>query len=333
MNKQRKEIIASKVQMAFYKKCYAAFGYEVENEYRNKHHRYHTLVLSRTGNEMDEKKAESLRCMEQKLRIVEIIDQKKCNFLTLFFNLFVHVGIFCIQALIFSWLGLYTAHPAVMLRVGIVLMQIVLVFGLGIKLCEVIRWNGVQDTLKKEISAMETKDFSVTEMEEPCCISVLFTSGSGTVSRLIYWLTGRQYTHASIGLGKQTECFYSFNFRGFRTEHPSHRKIKNRKKNSLCYQFKVTKEEYQQLEKNIETYQRETQELHYNILGAILCVLRIYLPIKKKTDYFCSEFVSEQLREMNSFQLKKSARMYHPNNLAKTLSQQKNLYRVLVNEV
>ena len=333
MDEQRKEIIASKEQMAFYKKCYAAFGYEVENEHRNKHHLYHTLVLRSTENEMDEKRAESLRCMEQKLRIVEIIDQKKCNFLTLFFNLFIHVGIFCIQALLFSWLGLYTAHPAVMLRVGIVLMQIVLVFGLGIKLCEVIRWNRVQDGLKKEINTMETKDFSVTETEEPCYISVLFTSGSGIVSKLIYWLTGRQYTHASLGLGQQTACFYSFDFRGFRTEHPSHRKLKNGKKNSLCYQFQVTKEEYQQLEKNIEIYQREKQELHYNVPGAILCVLRIYLPVKKKTDYFCSEFVSEQLRKMDSFQLKKSARMYHPNNLAKTLSQQKNLYRVLVNEV
>lgn len=112
---------------------------------------------------------------------------------------------------------------------------------------------------------METKDFSVTETEEPYYISVLFTSGLGKVSTLIYWLTGRQYTHASIGLGKQTECFYSFDFRGFRTEHPSHRKLRNGK--------------------------------------------------------------------MDSFQLKKSARMYHPNNLAKTLSQQKNLYLVLVNEV
>ena len=50
-------------------------------------------------------------------------------------------------------------------------------------------------------------------------------------------------------------------------------------------------------------------------------------------DYFCSEFVSEQLQQLNSFHLKKAARMYVPNNLAKVLSRQPNLYRVLIDEV
>ena len=64
-----------------------------------------------------------------------------------------------------------------------------------------------------------------------------------------------------------------------------------------------------------------------------MCVLHIYLPVKQKKRYFCSEFVSEQLREISSLKLKKVPGMYLPNNLAKELIFQKNLYRVLVNEV
>lgn len=338
MMEQKKEIMVSGKEMEFYRKCYERFGYEVEEIQENKHQLYHTMILHKKEQREVAEEDEQLRCMEEKLRIVEIIDQKKSRFFVFFLNLLLHVAIFCIQAVIFERLELSTAHPAVMLRVGVVILQVVLVFGLGIKLWEWFRWNHVQKAIKDEILAMEMETpsgkFRAEEKTEtPYYVSVLFTRGVGLVSMLIYWGTGRQYTHASIGLGEQTECFYSFNFRGFRTEHPSHRKLKNGKKNSLCYQFRVTKEEYQQLEETIETYQREKQEFHYNMIGAVLCVLHIYLPVKKKTDYFCSEFVSEQLRKMDSFQLKKSARMYYPNNLAKTLCQQKNLYRVLVNEV
>jgi predicted oxidoreductase len=44
---------------------------------------------------------------------------------------------------------------------------------------------------------------------------------------------------------------------------------------------------------------------HYNLVGTVFCILRIYIPFKKKEDYFCSEFVSEQLKKMDSFKFKK----------------------------
>lgn len=78
---------------------------------------------------------------------------------------------------------------------------------------------------------------------------------------------------------------------------------------------------------------REKEKFGYNFTGTIFCILHIYLPFKRRYDYFCSEFVSEQLQQLNSFHLKKAARMYVPNNLAKVLSRQPNLYRVLIDEV
>ena len=71
----------------------------------------------------------------------------------------------------------------------------------------------------------------------------------------------------------------------------------------------------------------------YPTIRWVLCVLHIYKPSIGKKVYFCSEFVSEQLRALPSFQLKKAANMYLPTNLAKVLAMQKNLYRVYVNQV
>lgn len=337
--KYTKEIIASKGQLDFYKKCYAKYGYEVKEEYRNKYHLYYTLILQRKT-KLTEEQRENLRTMEEKLRMVEVIDQKKRRFFTLFFNLFIHASAFCVQGILLSWLGLYNAHPIVMLRVGIVILQGILIGGFVLKLWEWLKWSGIQKRLKQEVleeieakAGVAIKERGIKETEEKYHVSILFTRGTGTTSELLYWLTGRQYTHASLGLGLQTDCFYSFNYKGFREEHPAHRKLKKEKKHSLCYQFSITKEEYKRLENLIETYKKEKGELQYSSIGAIFCVLHIYMPFRKKKTYFCSEFVAEQLRKIESLELKKAPRMYFPNNLAKALAQQKNLYRILVNEV
>jgi superfamily II helicase len=174
---------------------------------------------------------------------------------------------------------------------------------------------------------------NVIQPEQSAILSVLFTRGHDRISELIYWTSGRQYTHASLGLGRQTDCFYSFDYRGFREEHPAHRKILNGQRESLCYQFYVTEEEYTQVENLLNEYKERIEAYRYNTIGAIFSVLRIYLPIKRADRYFCSEFVSEQLKKHSSFRLKRTANMYLPTNLAKVLATQDNLYRILVNEI
>ena len=333
MDEQRKEIIVSKSLIPFYKECYEKYGYRVEAEWRNKYHRSHTLLLCRIDDVamMKEQKAQ-LYQMENRLRLIEVIEQKKRRFLTLFFNLFSHAVLFSLQAVLFVWLKLSAAHPTAMLQAGILSMQVILLGGFGVKLWECLRWNRIQHMLKRKIIETEVENTGYSE-ENVQYISVLFTRSTGAFSVLIYWLTGRQYTHVSLGLGTQTECFYSFRFKGFCAEHPSHRKLKDGKKNSLCYQFQVTMQDYIQLEATIRQYQQEKDQRRYNLVGTFFCVLRIYMPLKNKNYYFCSEFVSEQLQRMEGFRLRRSARMYLPTSLAKALIQQSNLYRVLVNEV
>lgn len=333
MDDQRKEILASKSLIPFYKECYEKYGYRVEAEWRNKYHLSYTLVLHRLDDTaMTKEQKEQLCQMESRLGLVEVIAQKKRRFLALFFNLFGHAAIFSLQAALFAWLSLSAAHPAAMLQAGILAMQVILLCGFGVKLWECLRWNGIQRALKREILAMEAEAASPPE-ENVRYVSVLFTRGTGIVAALIYWLTGRQYTHVSLGLGIQTECFYSFRFKGFCAEHPSHRKLRHGKKDSLCYQFRVTVQDYDRLETTIRQYQQEKEQRRYNLAGTFFCTLHIYMPLKNKDHYFCSEFVSEQLQKMEGFRLRKSARMYLPTSLAKALSQQSNLYRVLVNKV
>lgn len=333
MNDQRKEIIVSKRLIPFYKECYEKYGYRVEAEWRNKHHLSYTLLLYRLDDAAIMNEQNNQLCqMESRLRLIEVIEQKKRRFLTLFFNLFIHAALFSFQAVLFVWLKLSAAHPTVMLQAGILSMQVILLGGFGIKLWECLRWNRIQHMLKRKILEMEAETAGYSE-ENIQYISVLFTRSTGVISALIYWLTGRQYTHVSLGLGTQTECFYSFRFKGFSAEHPGHRKLRHGKKESLCYQFRVTSQDYTQLEATIRQYQQEKDQRRYNLAGTFFCALRIYMPLKNRDHYFCSEFVSEQLQKMEGFKLRKSARMYLPTSLAKALIQQSNLYRVLVNEV
>jgi hypothetical protein len=198
---------------------------------------------------------------------------------------------------------------------------------------ELFRWNRTIRDLKQQVlQAFETPPMQQPQDDLPI-ISVLFTWNRGWSSELIYWVSGRQYTHASLGLGDQTECFYSFDARGFRVEHPGHRKVPSGQRESLCYQFRVTREEYDQIEAGVQAYLERKDEHHYNTVGAVFGILRIYQPFKGPGRYFCSEFVSEQLKKHGSFHLKRTANMYFPTNLARDLTTQDNLYRVLVNEI
>jgi hypothetical protein len=172
---------------------------------------------------------------------------------------------------------------------------------------------------------------SVSETE--CVVSVLFTRGYDLAARIIFLLTGRCYTHASLGLGEQTDTFYSFNVKGFREEHPAHRQLKNGKKDSLCYQFRVSREEFEQMEHEVRRHVEQKADSCYNYFGVACSTVRIHCRFKKKSSYFCSEFVSEKLKKLKSFRLKRAAQMYMPADLARELAQQKNLYRVLVDEI
>ena len=105
-------------------------------------------------------------------------------------------------------------------------------------------------------------------------LRVLLTKYPGRFSRLLALLSGRGFTHASIGLEGDGR-FYSFSFRGF-TE---------------------------------ETARRA--DYRYSYIGVALCLLR--LPFHWKNRYFCSQFVAELLSASGAVPLRKAPSLYLPN--------------------
>lgn len=300
-NVEKRDIITLKKQIPFIQKCMEMFGYRTAKV--QKVDQNWVITLEREQREYTDRQKQ----VEEKLRLIEITSRKKCGFNELFLNLFAHVVLFCIQGAILYRLNITTAHPRIMLEVGVLLFMMFLCVGFALKCNEVFRWNKLISHLKSEILGRESKQQSVKEQQEYRIISVLFTRNHGAISNLIYWVSGRQYTHASLGLGEQTEEFFSFDYRGLRREHPAHRKAYNNRRESLCYQFKVTPEEYDHLQNTIHEYLSVQPDYKYNLIGAIFSVFHIYMPLKSSKAYFCSEFVSQQLRSLDSFHLKKTS--------------------------
>jgi len=167
------------------------------------------------------------------------------------------------------------------------------------------------------------------EKKDGRTITVLLTRYYSTFSNLIYWITGRGYTHASIGLGESEAYYYSFNFKGFRREYPGRRVRKCGK--SICYKLSVSEEAFEKVRKRIEEMERNKENLHYSRVGVILCLLHI--PFKIKNGYFCSQFVMEMLQLSGSVLPEKSASLYLPNHLPEVLGGLNCLKEIVCNPV
>lgn len=175
------------------------------------------------------------------------------------------------------------------------------------------------------LSKEQTREVDI--MSENKIITVLLTQYNSTFSNFIYYTTGRGYTHASLSLNNEEDCFYSFNFKGFRKEHPSRHKSQK----SVSYCLEVTEEEYVLIQNRIQEMENNREELSYSRVGVILCLLQI--PLEIRNHYFCSQFVAGILQQTNSVQLEKRASLYLPNQLPGILEKQKCLRQIIYNPV
>ena len=125
-------------------------------------------------------------------------------------------------------------------------------------------------------------------------INILLTRHFDKPSYLLYYLTGKGYTHASIGLGEEKDTFYSFSTKGFRIERPNNWRKKDRRIYGAVYRLKVTEFVYQSIKKFIYTIKANQKKYTYNLIGLILAIMDI--PSKIKNKFFCSQFVAEALR-------------------------------------
>lgn len=167
------------------------------------------------------------------------------------------------------------------------------------------------------------------EVNEKKIITVLFTRYYSTFSNLIYWISGKGYTHASIALDEQNEFYYSFNFKGFRREYP--KKHTRRSGKSIGIKLEVSQESFDRMKKKIKEMEGKKDKLHYSRLGVFFCLLHI--PYKIQNQYFCSQFVAETLELSDSVLLSKNAALYLPNQLSHELCRQSCLKEIIYNPV
>ena len=140
-------------------------------------------------------------------------------------------------------------------------------------------------------------------------LCVLLTKYPGRFSRMLACLSGRGYTHASIGL-EDGDRFYSFSFRGFTEETPE-KPRRHGVTAGRCYRIPVTDGAYRLVEARLRAIAARRGDYHYNYVGVALCLL--HLPFRWRNRYFCSQFVAELLSASGAVSLRKAPSLYLPN--------------------
>lgn len=161
-------------------------------------------------------------------------------------------------------------------------------------------------------------------------VTILSTKYSDWMSKFIYLVTGRGYTHSSIALGDAQEEYYSFNYRGFAVETMEKHKKRGVRHSCSC-KLQISDEAFEKLEKAIEEFRLHREEYSYSQMGVFCCVLG--LPIRFNKQYFCSQFVAEILGESGVLKLKKQPCCYTPNQLLMLLKNHPDCVRVVQNVI
>lgn len=156
----------------------------------------------------------------------------------------------------------------------------------------------------------------MNEDEKDNQLSILLTKQNGWFAKVIYWLSGRKYTHASIRLDEMGENFYSFNFKGFCME-PLRYFRREKVSASVLYQLKIDDAVYESLQHQLAFFQKNKAFYRYSKWGVCLCLLHI--PHHFGNSYFCSEFVAKLLKQSGAIVFEKNASLCLPNTLENVL--------------
>lgn len=128
-------------------------------------------------------------------------------------------------------------------------------------------------------------------------------SQTGTaLSRILKFVTGAKYNHASISLEPDLSTMYSFGrtnpynpfHGGFVTESPNYGTFKRFSGTKVeVLSVAVSEGQYSNLKQTLEGMVKNKKRYHYNYLGLFLAGANIRY--KQANSYYCSEFVKEML--------------------------------------
>ena len=163
------------------------------------------------------------------------------------------------------------------------------------------------------IDAYFVRERDVREMQT---VSIFMTKYDDILSNFVYLISGLGYTHVAICFDEETQDYYTFNYKGFRREHPFGNKRRYGK--SIRFELQVPKEQHTSLKEMIRQMENSQIEWKYSLWGVVLCILGIRY--KFKGSYFCSQFVAELLEKSGIIKWKKHPSLYLPNQMCRELS-------------
>ena len=150
-------------------------------------------------------------------------------------------------------------------------------------------------------------------------IYILLTRSGTLLSKLVYAVTGANYTHASMAFDDDLSCLYSSTRKNGYTMFPAgpSREYLNQgvfrlRENVPCalYALEVEDETYARARRRAEHMMVHGGLYRFNVLGLMLCALHIRW--KRRRHYFCSQFVSEVLEKSGAMELPKDSTLMHP---------------------
>ena len=134
-------------------------------------------------------------------------------------------------------------------------------------------------------------------------IYLFISSRITNVSKIIGFFTHSPSTHSTLSLNDKFDEMYTFSRKGMKmfpsgfVKENIRTNILKKREECLCrvYEIPVSEEQYENLEREIKKYEAEEEKYKYAVLGIFLCFFRINKTFKYKR--FCSQFVSELLRD------------------------------------
>ena len=161
-------------------------------------------------------------------------------------------------------------------------------------------------------------------MKEVKWVYIMLTDTGTWLTRLIKKYTDAPYNHVSIGLDENFNSLYSFGRRkptnpfygGFVKEDVvsgTYRLYPD----TICamYRIKVTEKQYRRIKRIIKKFERKKNKYTYNFIG--LLTVTIDKPIKRRTSYFCSQFVTEVFKQAGIELFQKSSGLVTPDDFRK----------------
>lgn len=142
-------------------------------------------------------------------------------------------------------------------------------------------------------------------MEEKTQRIYIVLSQTGTIlSRILHFVTKKDYNHSSISLNRELTRMYSFGRRnpynpvsaGFVRESPHFGTFKRfPKTNVMVLSLPVSEEDYHKIGDQLEGMIACSKELHYDFIG--LCCAAFRVNYHRENHFYCSAFVKDVLEK------------------------------------